>query len=54
MDPDALLEELRELAQEAFDHGEDPVVLADTFATKFSELDEWLSKGKDLPEDWDR
>ena len=54
MDPESTLEELRDLVEQAFNNDEDPVVLANELATKFSELDDWLSKGSALPEDWDR
>jgi hypothetical protein len=54
MDPDELLEELRSLIQDAFDNSDDPVVIANDLATKASELDEWLSSGGELPEEWQR
>lgn len=53
MDPNELLDELRALAEDVFDNGEDPLVLADALATKLTELDDHLSKGGELPEDWD-
>jgi hypothetical protein len=53
IDPNELLEELRYLVQEVFDNGDDPLVLANSLAAKASELDDWLSSGGNLPEDWE-
>lgn len=53
MDPDSILEELRELSDEALSGGSDPEYLADQLAEKIQELDEWLSEGGRLPEEWD-
>lgn len=55
MDPNATLEELRNLASLAADqHGGDPDAdyLAARMAELFQALDEWLSKGGFAPAAW--
>lgn len=51
MDPNEALEEIRD-AISALRDGEDPFEMADRIASHFEELDEWLCRGKTLPEDW--
>lgn len=53
MDPDSILEELRELSDDALSGGSDPEYLSEMLAEKIQELDEWLSDGGRLPEEWD-
>ena len=52
MDPNDVLEELRNAIDTLRGGGEDPYEVADTIAAHFEELDDWLCKGKYLPEDW--
>lgn len=52
MDPNEVLEELRDAIASLRDGGSDPHEIADTISAHFEELDDWLSKGKALPEDW--
>lgn len=49
MDPDATLNEIRELCKSYFDPPEGPQTLAD----KFNALDAWLTSGGFLPSSWD-
>jgi hypothetical protein len=51
MEPDEALEEIRQAIRSLRD-GDDPHETADTIASHFEELDDWLCKGKHLPEDW--
>ena len=52
MDPNEILEELRNAISSLRDGGQDPYEVADIISAHFEELDDWLSKGKTLPEDW--
>ena len=54
MDPNTALEAMRALAKEIHEdiHYEDERL--DEWADAFTSLDEWLSKGGALPEDWAR
>lgn len=56
MDPNANLEELRELAQNtlADDSADDLPEKAAHLAELFVALDEWLTKGGFLPQAWER
>ena len=49
MDPNETLKELRELIELVL-RGDDTSVFE--AATKFEDLDEWLTRGGLLPEDW--
>ncbi len=51
MDPNETLKELRELIDLVL-RGDDTSVFE--AATKFEDLDEWISKGGFLPEAWNR
>ncbi len=51
MDPNETLEEIRQAIQSLRD-GDDPHETADMMASYFEELDDWLCKGKYLPEEW--
>lgn len=53
MDPNATLEELRELYNEVQD-SEDPLDAALRFVELFDGLDNWLNMGGFLPHDWAR
>jgi hypothetical protein len=52
MDPNEVLEEIRDAISALRDGGEDPYEMADRIAAHFEELDDYLCKGKILPEDW--
>lgn len=52
MDPNEALEEIRDAIDALRDGGEDPFEMADRIASHFEELDDWLCKGKHLPEEW--
>lgn len=52
MDPSEALEELRHLVQEVYEYADDPEFLATSIADKVRELDEWITSGGELPEDW--
>jgi hypothetical protein len=51
MDPDTTLEALRRLMEDIHEGDED---ILDSIVEHFQALDEWLSDGGLLPEDWDR
>jgi hypothetical protein len=51
MDPNTLLEEIRELAERAA-NGDNVAWCERNLRWKFTELDEWLSKGGFLPDKW--
>lgn len=58
VDPNALLAELRKLANETLDDLDDPVVSEDVsageagLATLFLQLDDWVARGGFLPGAW--
>ena len=53
MDPDATLEELRELYNDWQDGNLDPDKAGD-FVTLFDNLDNWIISGGFLPKEWQR
>lgn len=52
MDPNEALEHLRQIARQAYLSAE--VDTEETWAEIFLALDDWLSNGGFLPEDWQR
>jgi len=52
MDPNAIVEEMRELYNEVQD-SEDPLGAAIRVVELFDDLDSWLVRGGFLPHDWE-
>ena len=53
MDPDAVLQQLRELTRQVMLEVDLTTFLAEDLAEKFQALDQWLSSGGFLPAAWD-
>lgn len=52
IEPNAVLGELRQLIQDVYDLEDDPEVLANALADKLRDLDEHITNGGELPDDW--
>ena len=52
MDPNATLEHIRDLAGVLRMYNGNPASKADELVDAINDLDEWLSKGGFLPDDW--